>query len=260
MFAQLTDSFQDSDFLTGLSWSGQNTKFTVLANQLKLQAPAVSDDAYLSTPSKSINDASWEFYIRLAFNSSSTNYARVYLVSSQQNLSDTLNGYFVMVGNAADEISLYKQTGSSKSKIIDGVDGKLNLANAEVKVRVTRDASGNWQLYSDVGATGSYISEGSVTDAEHFFSNYFGVYCSYTATRSDKFYFDDFVVTGNPYVPPVPPSFKDIVFTEIFADPSPRVELPETEYLELFNRSNNTYNLSGWKLFGWLFSGNVTFI
>jgi hypothetical protein len=77
MFAQLTDSFQDSDFLTGPSWSGQNTKFTVLANQLKLQAPAVSDDAYLSTPSKSINDASWEFYIRLAFNSSSTNYARV---------------------------------------------------------------------------------------------------------------------------------------------------------------------------------------
>ncbi|SKC74455.1 Lamin Tail Domain [Ohtaekwangia koreensis] len=248
MFAQLTDSFQDSDFLNDPSWSGQNTKFTVLANQLKLQAPAVSDDAYLSTPSKSINDASWEFYIRLGFNSSSTNYARVYLVSSQQNLADTLNGYFVMVGNTADEISLYKQTGSSKSKIIDGVDGKLNLATAEVKVRVTRDASGNWQLYSDVGTTGNYISEGSVTDAEHFSSSYFGVYCSYTATRSDKFYFDDFVVTGNPYVPPVPPSFKDIVFTEIFADPSPRVELPETEYLELFNRSNNAYNLSGWKL------------
>ncbi|HEY9045987.1 MAG TPA: lamin tail domain-containing protein, partial [Ohtaekwangia sp.] len=36
--------------------------------------------------------------------------------------------------------------------------------------------------------------------------------------------------------------------TEIFADPSPRVELPEVEFIELLNRSNTTYNLSGWTL------------
>lgn len=248
MFAQVIDSFDDSDFLSNPTWSGNATKFSVTNNQLKLQAPAVTDAAYLSLPSRAINDASWEFYTHLAFNTSSTNYVRVYLASSQPDLSDTLSGYFVMLGNTADEISLYKQSGSTRTKIIDGTDGKLNLASAEAKVKVTRDASGNWQLYSDVGLTGSYTLEGSATDAQYFSSAYFGVYCNYTATRSDKFYFDDFVVSGKPNIPPAPPTHKDIIFTEIFADPSPRVELPEVEYLEIYNRGAEAFNLAGWKL------------
>jgi hypothetical protein len=248
LFAQVIDSFDDSDFLVNPAWSGNTTKFSVTDNQLKLQAPAVTDAAYLSLPSRAVNDASWEFYTRFAFNSSSTNYARVYLVSSQADLSDTLSGYFVMLGNTADEISLYKQSGSTRTKIIDGTDGKLNAASVEVRVKVTRDASGNWQLSSDVGLTGNYILEGSTTDAQYFSSAYFGVYCNYTATRSDKFYFDDFIVTGNPYIPPAPPTLKDVIFTEIFADPSPRVELPEVEYLEIYNRGSQSYNLAGWKL------------
>jgi hypothetical protein len=248
LFAQVIDNFDDSDFLVNPAWSGNTTKFSVTDGQLKLQAPAVTDAAYLSVPSRSINDASWQFYTRLAFNSSSTNYARVYLASSRSDLSDTLKGYFVMIGNTADDISLYKQSGSTRTKIIDGTDSKLNAASVEVKVKVTRDATGNWQLYSDVGLTGNYTLEGSATDAQYFSSAYFGVYCNYTATRSDKFYFDDFIVTGNPYIPPAPPTNKDVIFTEIFADPSPRVELPEVEYLEIYNRSSQSYNLAGWKL------------
>lgn len=248
LFAQVADSFDDSDFLANPAWYGNTTKFSVINNQLKLQAPAATDAAYLSVPSRAINDASWEFYVRLAFNSSNTNYVRVYLVSSQADLSDTLSGYFVMLGNTADEICLYKQSGSTRTKIIDGADGKLNLASVEVKVKVTRDASGNWQLYSDVGLTGNYTWEGSTTDAQYFSTAYFGVYCSYTATRSDKFFFDDFIVTGNPYTPPAPPIHKDVILTEIFADPSPRVELPEVEYVEIYNRGSQSYNLAGWKL------------
>ncbi len=248
LFAQVIDSFDDSDFLVNPAWSGNTEKFSVINNQLKLQAPAATDAAYLSVPSQAINDASWEFYVRFAFNSSGTNYARVYLVSSQADLSDTLSGYFVMLGNAADEISLYKQSGSARTKIIDGTDGKLNLASVEAKVKVMRDASGNWQLYSDVGLTGNYTLEGSATDAQYFSTAYFGVYCNYTATRSDKFFFDDFIVGGKPYIPPAPPTHKDVIFTEIFADPSPRVELPEVEYLEVYNRGDKAFNLAGWKL------------
>ncbi|HEY9047838.1 MAG TPA: lamin tail domain-containing protein, partial [Ohtaekwangia sp.] len=248
MFAQFSDNFEDGDFTANPAWSGQNLKFSISSNQLKLQAPAVTDDAYLATPSAAINNASWEFYTRLSFNPSSTNYARVYLVSSQPNLADTLRGYYVMIGNTADEVSLYQQSGSTRVKIIDGADGKLNLANVEVKIKVTRDADGNWQLFSDVGLTGAYTSEGSTADNTFFSSSYAGVYCSYTATRSDKFYFDDFAVAGKAYIPPAPPSYKDVIVTEIFADPSPRVELPEVEFIELLNRSNTTYNLSGWTL------------
>lgn len=39
-----------------------------------------------------------------------------------------------------------------------------------------------------------------------------------------------------------------IIISEIMADPSPAVLLPEAEYIELFNRSDETVDISGWKL------------
>jgi len=44
------------------------------------------------------------------------------------------------------------------------------------------------------------------------------------------------------------PNFKDIVINEIYADPSPIVNLTATEFIELYNNSSNSFNLSGLKL------------
>jgi hypothetical protein len=139
--------------------------------------------------------------------------ARVYLTSNQSNLKGPLNGYFVMVGNTSDEISLYRQDGSNITKIIDGVDDWVNMSTVTARVRVTRDASGNWELLADSTGGFSFASQGLILDNTYPSSIYAGVHCKYTSTRSDKFYFDDFIVTGSPYVDNVLPFIQSVTAT-----------------------------------------------
>ena len=213
-FAQVNDNFTDGDFTSNPAWTGETDKFIVNAqNQLQLFAPVQDDDAYLSTESAAIENASWEFFVRLNFNPSSTNYARVYLVSDNENLKGALNGYFVYIGGTADKISLFRQTGTVRTEIITGASGSVNVANVQVKIRVTRDDIGNWVLERDTALTNEFVTEGSIFDNTHFQSSYFGVYCDYTQTRSQHFYYDDIVVTGNPFVDTEAPVFQQLSVT-----------------------------------------------
>ncbi|MCB0735244.1 MAG: lamin tail domain-containing protein, partial [Bacteroidetes bacterium] len=50
------------------------------------------------------------------------------------------------------------------------------------------------------------------------------------------------------YVPPPPPSRYDVLITELLIDPTPMVELPDAEFIELYNRTNHSIDLDGWML------------
>lgn len=346
-FAQLSDDFSDGDLNQNPVWSGDTAHFIVnAAAQLQLSAPAITANSYLVTPSDIINEAVWSFYVKLDFNPSSTNYMDVYLVSDQADLRAPLNGYFVRIGNTQDEISLYRQAGqrSQAIKIIDGADKRIDLNVVELNIKVTKNPEALWELLVDPGMTGSYVSEGTATDSQHQTSHYFGVFCQYTQTRSTRFYFDDLLIMGEPFVDDDPPEldslivaganiihlyfsehldstsaldpdnyfvgngighpstitmiaptsvllefeqifpdrvenqisvhgiydlyenevknlvvsftyhapytvrFGDLLITEIMADPSPAVDLPEYEYLEIFNNSPEKLVLSGFYL------------
>ena len=54
--------------------------------------------------------------------------------------------------------------------------------------------------------------------------------------------------TNFTYFAPVTVGFKDIVINELFPDPSPVINLTNAEFVELYNRSSNTFNLNGLKL------------
>ncbi|MBK7130161.1 MAG: lamin tail domain-containing protein [Crocinitomicaceae bacterium] len=202
-FAQFSDDFSDGDFTNAPAWVGMTANFEVDASdKLHLLAPAVDDTSYLSVATSNVV-TTWDFYVRMEFNPSSSNLTRVYLMSDNADLTASLNGYFVMIGNTDDEISLYRQTGTTITEIIDGANGTVNSDPVNVRIRVSRDASGNWDLTRDATGGYSFTSEGTVNDNTYTSTSHFGVFCKYTSSRSELFYFDDL---GDPYVDGIAPT------------------------------------------------------
>ncbi len=206
-----SDDFSDGNFTSLLPWSGDDSLFEVnLNNELHLN-DNISRKAYLSTPSALINNASWEFYTRMEFNPSSSNYCKVYLVSDQADLNNSLNGYYVRLGgSSADRISLYKQTGSSSSLVAESSDDWLDVAIVEVGIKVTRDSTGFWVLSADTSGGTNYQVLDSALESSHFTSSFFGVACTYTSTRADKMFFDNFYWQGEAFVDNKPAAISSV--------------------------------------------------
>ena len=159
-FAQLNDNFTDGDFTTNPTWSGDDSVFTVVSNQLRSNKVMTNSTFYLSTANTTATNCQWEFLVNLKFATSSTNYVDVYLSSDQSNLkSTTINGYFVRIGNTNDDVSLYKKTAGAGLILIDGLNGLISSSsNNIVKIKVTRDNANVFTLFDDFGSTGTYAS------------------------------------------------------------------------------------------------------
>lgn len=193
--AQVSDDFSDGDFTNSPTWSGDNGDFDASGFDLHLDA-AAAGESYLSTTQTELGETTWEILVHFDFNPSSTSLSKIYLVSDQSDLTGSLNGYFVMVGDTEDEISLYKQEGTTETYVIDGTDDTIDAGTVNVRVRVTRDASGNWSLYHDVTGGTTYTQEGTATSETSFTTTtHFGVFCQYTLSRINAIYFDDVSVS-----------------------------------------------------------------
>jgi hypothetical protein len=270
--AQWSDNFSDNNFVQNPAWIGDISKFTIdTSGQLQLYAPELADTAWLCTSSVICYKASWQFRVRMSFNPSSTNYAKVFLTSTESDLKGSLDGYFVRIGHTNDDLCLFRKQGTTETLIADGRDKMFNTSVVNSTIKVTRDERSRWTLYCDTTG-GNLLSEvAQGTDSSITSSAWLGVFCKYTATRCSSFYFDDFKVEGdtfpsvsvpdtiidpdspdtlkNPMVDaPDNSKFYDVVFNEIMVDPFPVAGLPEVEYIELYNRSDSVVHLKGWEL------------
>jgi hypothetical protein len=245
--AQFTDNFSDGNFTANPVWEGSTNLFTINAqSQLQSNGPNATSVIYLSTASTRSQNTEWNFLVKLAFNPTSSNYTRIYLMSDQTNLSGSLNGYYIRIGEdgSADGVDLYRQNGTTHTKIIDGIAGRV-ATTPLVRVRVTLDYDGNWSVFSDNTGNNNFIQEGIISDNTVTTSLAFGVWCSFTAANRLGFSFDDFEVKASTFVPPAVADYKDLVINELLPDENPRVDLPEAEFAEIFNRSTKDLNLSG---------------
>jgi len=337
--AQVIDDFSDGDFTKNPTWVGDTAKFEINESlQLHLNASG-ADTSVLVTANTRLENTEWNFWIKLTFNTSLNNYARVYLVSNNSNLKNTLTGYFLQIGGSNDSISFYRQTGTQNLELFKGNLSCTNHSTNILRLKMIHDSTGTWTLFSDdLGGT-NFAEEGRCVDHLINFTSWFGVYCHYTTSNSTKFYFDDFYIgviradttppivdsiiltdslhylvvfsedvsdasaqnihhyysmmNGNPvsatpnlidgkkvlltFLNPFPNEFSDtlvitgiqdlignaipdtkvtfcnykekawdVIMDEIMADPVPSTGLPESEYVELYNRTWFPINLAGW--------------
>ena len=206
--AQWSDDFSYDSLDDNPLWRGDVNHFTIEDGWLRLNAPAVPATSFLSIVSDVAVDASWEFVFRMNFTPSAANYARVYLISDRPALNSQLvNGYYLRLGGDTNRnITLFKQNGAIIERLIQSRDGILDAPSNQIRVRVTRDMEGNWTLETNQTEGFNFQFEGRAQSRAQNISEYFGIVCTYTATRSAGFFFSDFKVNGQPYVDVEPPT------------------------------------------------------
>lgn len=212
---QLNESFSDGNFTAAPAWTGNPSSWTVnAAGQLQSTDTTAGGTFQIVTPNSLATAAEWEFYVRLAFNTSSQNYVDVYLTATEADLASATNrGYFVRIGGTPDEVSLYRRNGTTITRIIDGTDGATDHSNSVLRIKVVRNGAGQFLLFRDEGARGSWVAEGSVMDNTFATSTYFGIWVKQsTPSFFGRHYFDD--ITIRPYTPDTaPPALRSLKVT-----------------------------------------------
>ena len=207
-FSQVNENFSDGNYTDNPVWTGTTSNFIVnTAFQLQSQA-ASATTSFLFTPSEAFDNASWECSVKITYNPSSYNFACVYLASDRNDITSGCNGYYVEIGGSNDEVSLYVQEGTKKTKIIDGKDKRTDNNLVDLRIKVTRDALGNFVLYSRLAGESDYVQEGSTQSNAVKNSAYFGLLYTNTGLTGKDYYFDDIVVTGSKAIDLEAPEWK----------------------------------------------------
>lgn len=214
-FSQFYEDFSSSDLATN-NWQGDLLNYkisTSTAIPAELRPGLQLDDdsanvSYLVAPfAHSFTDSvEWTFWVKLSFMATTNNFARVYIVSDQADISGNINGYFVGIGETDKKITLVKQTGAATTVLITGTVADLSASTNVVRVRVVRQTTGDWKLYTDVTGGTNWVLEGTANDNSYSSSSWHGLFSQYTVSNATKIYFDELyagsvqVDTIKPYV------------------------------------------------------------
>jgi hypothetical protein len=259
-FSQLSENFNDSLFQgndRSVEWMGDVNKFTVNSSrQLQINASGSDSPAQLKTSLAFSKNMQWEWWMKMDFNPTAFNYAKVFLCSDENDLTGKLNGLFVRVGYSKKNVCLVRSQNGKDNELIAGTANRLNKPSVSLRLKASLDSTGIFNLYSKSDDEDGYVLEGTCSISESFESTVFGIVCLFSSTRNSHFYFDDFLVqeleSGNPEPDPNPdpnpnpdpgttsdldPS--DIIINEILYDPPAE----GAEYVEIYNNSDKIFDL-----------------
>lgn len=198
-YSQIYDNFSDGLFYeTGRSviWEGDVYEFIVNEfDELQLLSTVEYSPVQLRTKSLLNKNTSWYCKLSMDFTPSSSNYARIYLVSDNEDLCGEINGLFIRIGYTEKNICVMQSQADKKNKtLIKGTPKRLDKDALYLEVKVTLDITGELILYSRLYGESDFTIEGSYQTNEFPTGEWFGIVCNFTKTRSEHFFFEEFIV------------------------------------------------------------------
>lgn len=260
-----------------LPWEGETDKFTINSKEgVHLNDPqGDAGTAYVTIPSTSVRNARWEFSVHLTFNPSANNYARFYLTSSSNILSGNLDGYYIQIGGAKDNVALYRQNGNQSKLLASGRELMKGNNSPKLSIKVECDDNGYWTFWTRLESENEYTKEKQVKDTNIQASRCCGIYCIYTKTRSKGFTFHRIQLSNDVETSTPPDETPDEPGTNIPDHPG-TPELPEdvrgmllfneimydnatdgAEYVEIYNPGEKEISLPVLYLYKMYESGTV---
>ena len=217
---------EEDNTTSELPWEGETDKFTINSKEgLRLNDPQENaGTAYVTIPSNSVKNTRWEFGVRLTFNPSANNYARFYLTSSSNVLSGNVNGYYIQIGGAKDNVALYRQNGEQPKLLASGREVMKGNNSPKLYIKVECDNNGYWTFWTRLESENEYTKEKQVKDNSILTSLYCGIYCIYTKTRCKGFTFhhiqlsNDVETTTKPTETPDEPDKPDVPEDPVLPD------------------------------------------
>ena len=238
--AQVSDDFSDGN-LDNPTWQGDRDDFVVENGELQLRAPeAGTSTLSLATGLTERTDSVvYELLVRQAFSPSGSNkFTLILTADNGQEMQLQFGGI-----SGSDDALMIDFDGQ---EVYTGPAGALGSDPAVCRLRLTRlntFAESNFVVETDYTGGREFNREGSFSTAAAGPFTTFTLNCDYTATRADRFSFDDVLIRPGRSVvqPPEPPV---LLITEFMADPNPVVGLPNAEYVEIYNAGDEIAELS----------------
>jgi Lamin Tail Domain len=192
--AQLKLDFNSGNF-TDVKWEGNISHFKInTEGQLQLNATAAGESQIFTKYKIPPDSIQVDLYFKLQFAPSNDNFGKIYIFTDNTNES-LANGYYLRLGEngSNDAIQVWKLENGVPSLMGSGRMGGISAdpADARIQCKIYRD--GLWLMATDY--TGKVLYEDDLEFSDPAFvlqdSMYFGLYCKYSSTRADKFFYDD---------------------------------------------------------------------
>ena len=100
-----------------------------------------------------------------------------------------LNGYYIQIGGAKDNVALYRQNGNQSKLLASGRELMKGNSSPKLYIKVECDNNGYWTFWTRLESENEYVKEKQIKDTDIQTSRYCGIYCIYTKTRCKGFTF-----------------------------------------------------------------------